>query len=227
MTTEDPCATTLQFLFSKRLELFNVRRQHEWQVLIGVVVALGAVDFALMQSDVRSGSIQLVWTATLCILFAAVYMYEFGVQERNRVDRLALDELNGLLCDSAERTGPGERSVHLRHARLLIDGETLTCKPSDEDHILRSCYLWAFRGQMLVLLTACVVSAVVPFVSRPAPGSAGATQSAERALIDSTVASMALGGVTIVFLFGWTLWRSRVTSRKQSPGGPELQAMQA
>jgi hypothetical protein len=38
---------------------------------------------------------------------------------------------------------------------------------------------------------------------------------------------MALGGVTIVFLFGWTLWRSRVTSRKQSPGGPDLQAMQA
>jgi hypothetical protein len=218
MSVQDAHTTTLQFLFSQRLELFNVRRQHEWQVLIGVVVALGAVDFALMQKDVRFGSIQLVWVGTLCLLFAAVYMYEFGVQERNRIDRLALDELNHLLCDSLEL--PASSEGKLQCIRLLIDGETLECGPREkEDDILGGCYLWAFWNQMLVLLVACVLSAGVPFLSPAATGAATATD-VSRIPVASTILPLTMGGVTLLVLTGWTLWRRSITRMKRTPGEP-------
>jgi hypothetical protein len=192
--------TNLRFLFDKRLSLFNVRRQHEWKVLFGVVVALGAADFALLQQQGSwVSSIKLPWLIVLCILFGGVYMYELGVQERNRIDRLAMDELYQRLCDSVEAEG----EPRLKAARLLIDGATFD-PTFDIDYVFHYRYLWAFFGQMLVLFVACAVSAAVPFVvgsknSGPLTFPSDAFSAQMRAAVGLTL--MALLVFTVVRVF--------------------------
>ena len=138
------------------------------------------------------------WAVTLFVLFAAVYVYEFGVQERNRIDRLALDELNKVLCKFAETGG-----IELRRARLPIDGDTVS-EATTSDHILNHRYLWAFMGQMAVLATACILSAAVPFLTTSTPL--------------SWSGSLLLVLLLLGVVFGWTWWRIRVCGTVDAKG---------
>ncbi len=43
---------TLRFLYDKRMALFNFRRDHEWRIIFGVLILLGAVDAALVSKPI-------------------------------------------------------------------------------------------------------------------------------------------------------------------------------
>ena len=97
----------LHFLFDKRLQLFNVRRDHEWKIF-GVMTLIGAVDVALITEAVNLTPTALgYWRLILGILFVATVTYQFGVQTRNRVDRLAMDELKDRNSNATSLRIPG------------------------------------------------------------------------------------------------------------------------
>ena len=96
--------TTLHALFDKRLSLFNTRRGHEWQVLFGVITLIGAVDVAIITQakSICPYHYELLWKWQLILisLTLSCFIYQLGIQLRNLVDRLAMDEINWPLCDA-------------------------------------------------------------------------------------------------------------------------------
>lgn len=60
---------TYEFLFDKRLQLFNIRREHEWKIFFGVMTLIGAVDAALVTK-----TIHLSWTAYACWVFILIVL---------------------------------------------------------------------------------------------------------------------------------------------------------
>lgn len=157
---------TLQFMLDKRLAQFNLRRDHEWKIFFAVIAVLGAADFVLVSEDIRLGRAEFVlWTLTLHLMFLAAFAYELGVQERNRIDRIVMDDLNEELCREVGLTGG--------RFRIATDSEK-HAEAGDPRPILSHTYLWAFGWQIIVLLVACALSWVVPLVitpgSVPAPG---------------------------------------------------------
>jgi len=150
---------TIRFLYTQRLSQFNVRRDHEWKIVFGVLVLLGAVDASLITGPLCISPWQPVfWVGILALLLATV-CYEFIVQKRNRVDRIVMDSMQKQLCEAA---GIARGSK----IRVRTDSE----REDRFDHepppgIRNWTYLWAFWAQVLVLLFACAVSFVVPHLA--------------------------------------------------------------
>lgn len=154
---------TLRFMFDKRLELFNVRRDHEWKIFFGVMGLIGAVVVGLVtQRVVLPRDAIHDWWGVLAILFICSFYYQLEVQRRNRVDRAIMDELQGRLCD-AVGIPAGSR------IRTRVDREKLEVSPPWEPLKLHHpTYVWAFTAQHFLLLVTCVVAAILPDWFAPA-----------------------------------------------------------
>lgn len=171
---------TLHFLFNKRLELFNVRRSHEWQVFFGIVTAVAAVDAALLthEDNVRNyfkqgnEAVYLGWLLILLLIFLCHTLFQLGVQARNRVDRLAMDVIYHQLCDYCGYSQvPESKSATVAAVRSRID-IGLANKPLNEIELerevnnrwefLKPNYSWAFTLQTVVLGAICIVSWQIP-----------------------------------------------------------------
>jgi hypothetical protein len=89
---DDQELDALRFTFDAHLKLFNIRRDHEWRVIISVMVIMGAVDLTLINQSIKLNLGEVIrWWLVLCILYGSVFWYQLGVQVRNRVDRIAMD----------------------------------------------------------------------------------------------------------------------------------------
>ena len=148
----------IRFLFDKRLVLFNIRRDHEWKIFFGVMGLIAAVGAALVTKSIRLPDLAItVWRGMLIVFFIASVAYEFGVQTRNRIDRIVMDELCKLLCDATNL--PYESLI-----RIPIDSATEKHLGRKKDSILNYTYLWAFTWQTLVLLVICAISWFIPIL---------------------------------------------------------------
>lgn len=155
---DDKKKEILQFIFNCHLSLFNTRRDHEWRVIISAMVLMGAVDATLLTAEIcLTVRQQDLWMFALLLLFLSIAWYQWGVQVRNRVDRLAMDRILHIMCDDiGECAGSAMRAG--------IDREDERIPGSQSDIILHYTYLWAFIPQMLVLLIAALLSAYVPHI---------------------------------------------------------------
>ncbi|QNA90306.1 hypothetical protein G4G28_20615 [Massilia sp. Dwa41.01b] len=155
----------LQFIFNAHLSLFNTRRDHEWRVIISAMILMGAVDATVLTVKIcLSIRQQDLWTAALAVLFLSIAWYQWGVQVRNRVDRVAMDKVLDAMCNEIQE----ERDSPMRAG---IDREDERMPGSRVDIILHYTYLWAFIPQMLVLLIAVLLSAYVPLMVSGCPRS--------------------------------------------------------
>jgi len=159
----------LKFVFDSRLSLFNTRRDHEWRVIFAAMVLMGAVDVTLLSQHITLTPPQIVlWRIALALLFFSITWYQWGVQVRNRVDRMAMDDILHRMCnqlgipaDSDLRAGVDRERENLPHSR--------------KDPIFRLTYLWAFIPQMLVLAVASLLSAYLPHLVAQTPRDPAAT----------------------------------------------------
>ncbi|MCC2960789.1 hypothetical protein LK540_10165 [Massilia sp. IC2-278] len=152
----------LRFVFDSRLSLFNTRRDHEWRVIISAMVLMGAVDLTLLSQHIVLNAFQLkLWWVALFCLFVSIAWYQWGVQVRNRVDRVAMDYILHHMCN--------ELGIHRNSdLRAGIDREKENIPHSRKNPIFHLTYLWAFIPQMLVLLVASVLSAYIPHLAQQA-----------------------------------------------------------
>jgi hypothetical protein len=144
-------------LLDTRLELFNVRRDHEWKIFFGVLTLIGAVDIALVTNShlLTDRSVVWTWRGMLILLLAASVWYEIGVQRRNRIDRIVMDALYHRLCDAVELP---RRDV----IRLAIDTESDQLFEPKPKALWHLTYMWAFYCQTIILSIACVISWRLP-----------------------------------------------------------------
>lgn len=150
---------TVRFLYDKRLTLFNVRREHEWRVIFGILVLLGAVDATLLKPICLSPGIRLFWQLGIVILGVATFFYELGIQARNRVDRRVMDRLQQILCDYGGI--PPNSGI-----RICVDGETeRRLGELNPDRLAHPTYIWALLSQTIVLVLACVLSILLPEIA--------------------------------------------------------------
>lgn len=159
---DDQELDALKFIFDAHLKLFNIRRDHEWRVIISVMVLMGAVDLTLINQNIKLNLTEVIWWwIGLCILYGSVSWYQLGVQVRNRVDRIAMD---GVVFDLCQKL----KILEGKPARLALDRESETSFVSNccRETRFHKTYLWAFWPQMLVLLVATVFSAYVPFLAK-------------------------------------------------------------
>jgi hypothetical protein len=146
----------LRFLFDKRLDLFNVRREHEWKILFSVMTAIGLIDVAIITKEVKlTGAILVGWITVIIFLLVASIAYLLGVQKRNRIDRIIMDDINKKLCSE----------INIQDCslmRICIDGDTEGDTSVDKRKWYSWTFLWAFYCQALVLLLVCVISCFLP-----------------------------------------------------------------
>jgi hypothetical protein len=149
-------AQAVQFLFEQRMQLFNVRRDHEWKILFGVIGLIGAVDVTLVTKSLDLSALALLWWRILLgMLFFSSVTYEFGVQTRNRIDRIVMNSLQNMLCDII--------GVRLRdEIRLPVDASAQSELRFPVLPIWHHTYLWAFIWQTLVLSVVCAISWYLP-----------------------------------------------------------------
>lgn len=148
----------LQFIFNSHLSLFNTRRDHEWRVIISAMVLMGAVDATILSVKIcLTVRQQDLWIFALILLFFSIAWYQWGVQVRNRVDRIAMDRVLHAMCNEIQESPNSPM-------RAGIDREDERMDGARTDFILHFTYLWAFIPQMLVLLIAVLLSAYVPHI---------------------------------------------------------------
>jgi hypothetical protein len=155
MRTED--LETIRFLYDKRMTLFNVRREHEWKVFFAVITAMGLLDAAIVTQHVCLRGTQFAgWVVILIILSFACGAYEFEVQRRNRIDRIAMHEMNDTLCASLEAV-IHERSC-IRHPADHATGNPERVAEYPAKSVFNLHFLWAFWWQIIVLIFVSAVS---------------------------------------------------------------------
>lgn len=145
-----------QFIFTAHMQLFNTRREHEWRVIISALILMGAVDATMLTQDLElSDRQQDLWWFALLLLLISIAWYQWGVQQRNRADRIAMDAVLDLLCNdmNVPRTSP---------IRAGVDREDPRVPNWQIDYIFHRTYLWAFWSQMIVLVLATVLSMYIP-----------------------------------------------------------------
>lgn len=147
-----------EFIFNSHLSLFNTRRDHEWRVIVNAMILMGAVDAALLTNHIKlSDRQQDLWWFALFLLFISIFWYQWGVQVRNRVDRVVMDQILHEICN-------GMHVNETSTIRVGIDRENENIKVPKADFILHHTYLWAFIPQMLVLLITVILSGCLPQV---------------------------------------------------------------
>jgi hypothetical protein len=143
-------AEHIEFLYDKRLTLFNTRREHEWKIYFGALVLMGAVDAALVTNHITlTGRWRCAWGLACAVVFAVVFGYERQLQIRNDGDREAMYQLYNRLCDllRVEEGSPVRERFTRRDTRLFW-----------------MKYGWAFPWQMILLFAVAAVSALVPLI---------------------------------------------------------------
>ncbi|MVN76087.1 hypothetical protein GO988_07100 [Hymenobacter sp. HMF4947] len=149
----------MRFIYDKHLSLFNIRREHEWKVFFGMITLLGLSTAALLNYRIQLTPQQKhLWALGMTLLFVAHFFYQSGVQHRNRIDRLVMDEVNRHLCAAMNldkncfirlSTDAGEEKD------FVTDGGRLDLPWYN----IR--YIWAFALQTVTLLLICAVSYVI------------------------------------------------------------------
>jgi hypothetical protein len=161
----------LSFLYDKRVELFNYRRDIEWRIFFGAITLYGGVDAALVTQGIRlEGALLYGWWVICVLLFLCCLGFSIDLQRRNRTDRLALNEAQNRICD-ALRLEPESKLREYVEAPQGSTGEG------------RWASVWAFRWQMAVLALIALVSMSLPLVVQPTPaiqGNTPANQALER-----------------------------------------------
>lgn len=152
----------LEFIFQQRMSLFNTRRDHEWKIFFGVVFLLGAVDYGLLNLPaVQYQKVQpyaeLWWPACVAVLFLVSVAYQRGVQSRNHADRCVMDAILKEICADL----PIGDARHRKTISSDVDCSVTQKTYSDAFHLT---YLWAFWCEVVVLLVACIVSAMIPYL---------------------------------------------------------------
>ena len=142
----DDVAVNIRFLYDKRLTLFNSRREHEWKIYFGAIALLGAADAAVVTSNIiLTGLWEWGWIVACLLLFGVVFGYERDLQIRNAGDRAAMNQLFNKLCQ-------------------LIDIEDAQVVELPRPAFWWARFGWAFPWQMILLLLAVTVSAILPFL---------------------------------------------------------------
>jgi membrane protein implicated in regulation of membrane protease activity len=150
---EPSSAPHLEFLYDKRLTLFNTRREHEWKIYFGAMILLGTIDATLVAGHLSlAGWQRWAWVGVCGLILAVVFGYESQLQKRNDADRRAMHELHNRICKFLgiseespifERyTDPDQRGIWLRFG-------------------------WAFPWQIILFTAAAMISALLPFVKTP------------------------------------------------------------
>lgn len=145
MDDEKDVLNRIQFLYERRMILFNARRDHEWKIFFGVITLLVALDAAhLIYRLQLEGWHKWAWAIVVAMLTGACILYEWGLQRRNFFDRAAMNVLYNKLCEA-----------------ISLPAESVVREP--EHSRWKGC--WAFIPQALVLLTVFSFSAVLPWLS--------------------------------------------------------------
>src|SRR5438128_2658613 len=73
ISSPDGIQRVSEFIFNARLNLFNTRREHEWRVIIGALVLLGAVDYTVIEHGAAlSLFVVRVWQVVMVLLFLTI-----------------------------------------------------------------------------------------------------------------------------------------------------------
>lgn len=148
---------TLRFLYDKRLALFNTRREHEWKVFFAVITAIGALDAAIITKHVCFTTSQRIgWISILVVFNVACGTYEFEVQRRNRIDRIAMHQIQKALCDTVAKYLAGYDCV--LHPADYHKDAPIEVKEFAEKKISSLHFLWAFIWQVIVLVFISLIS---------------------------------------------------------------------
>ena len=151
---------TLQFLYDKRLTLYNTRRDHEWKIFFGGIAFLGAADAAIVTGQVALSTILIrSWIGACVLVFVLVIGYEVELQNRNTSDRRAMSLLQNMLCDS----------LHL--PLDSIAREACGSAYNDASRLWFGIrwvkkYGWAFRWQVPFLALCVAASTITPLITR-------------------------------------------------------------
>ena len=143
----------LEFLYDKRLTLFNTRREHEWKVYFGAMILLGTIDAALVAGQLSLvGWQRWTWVGVCALILTVVFGYESQLQERNDADRRAMHELHNRIC----------MFLGIREGSPILERYT---EPDKRGIWLR--FGWAFPWQMMLFTAGATISALLPFIKTP------------------------------------------------------------
>ena len=147
---QEKAGEVLRFLYEQRLNLFNVRREHEWKILFGGIAFLGAIDASMLTGHLLLTPQQKVaWVIACIVVFTCLVRYEVDLQSRNLLDRKAMNLLYNKLCDALG---------------LDLDSEIREA----ESHLLNREWFnrrgWAFKWQILFLSIVTATSAYIPWI---------------------------------------------------------------
>jgi hypothetical protein len=118
------------------------------------MATIGAVNAGLLTQKLNLSALGIFsWVLALAVRFCAVTAYQLGVQRRNRVDRVVMDEICEKICDLE---GIAEGSMV--RLRMDIAKDTHSSVPVP---LFNRNFLWAFWCQTAVLATGL---AGLPFV---------------------------------------------------------------
>ena len=145
----------LRFLYDKRLELFNKRRDHEWKIFFGVISLLVAFDAALITHNIHfdHGWQRITWISLCFVLCIACLGFQRDLQTRNRADRLIINELLNRLSTLIGLP----KNTHVRDGIETAYNEQIVER---WDGPLSNA--WAFSWQAIVLITVTVASMLMP-----------------------------------------------------------------
>ena len=140
----------LQFLYDKRLELLNYRRNIEWRSFFWLMAFYGAGDTALVMKKINllEESYIVVW-AVLCLGMLVRYMwFAWALQTRNYTDRQVMNIINNRLCHSLGLTEEKDAPLFQisNHKEIEKDG------------------VWAYGWQVSVASVVALVSSLLPLL---------------------------------------------------------------
>lgn len=149
----------LRFVYDKHLDLFNVRREHEWRVFFGMITLIGLSSAALLNYYIILDIVEkILWSIGVLALFIVHCLYQLGIQRRNRIDRIVMNEVTRHMCTLMNLDDTCQ-------LRLAVDAN------ADEDKVqsgadnsgpwYSSRYIWAFVLQNVTVLIICVFSFLV------------------------------------------------------------------
>lgn len=148
----------LRFIYDKHLDLFNVRREHEWRVFFGMITLIGLSSAALLNYHIDLTLTQeKLWTVGMVALFIVHFLYQHGVQRRNRIDRIVMDEVTQHICALMKL----DNTCYLRLAVDAGAEQVVVTGTSILGRWYSSRYMWAFILQNVTVLIVCFFSLLV------------------------------------------------------------------
>lgn len=136
----------IRFLYDKRLESFNFRRNHEWKNYFGGLSLLGAMDASLLTNSLvpQNDFERCLYSGACAAILVAVFGYQSRLQLRNRGDRIAMGVLYNSMC----------RIACIDDHRVLEPAPRWT---------FWNTYGYAFPWQVFLFSIAVLLSAYLPW----------------------------------------------------------------